>query len=330
VAPKVNNLRVVVWGLGQHSLNKILPALVAISGLELYGVCSRNKDVVTSTANKFKCKVWLDPREMLLDDNVDVVYLSTPIGLHFTHGKMILLAGKHLWCEKPLVSRLEDACTLTDMALAKSLQIAEGYMFKYHPHFQQFLQFCKQDYIGSIRSATFRFGIPPLTNPGFRTDPMLGGGAFLDVGCYPIAAALEAFAGASYSLRYSNITMMQGQGVAVDRSGRVVIEFAGGAEVNLEWGINCSYRNEVDIWGESGGIYSEMIFSKPSDYQPYFIISDQNGRKTKVLSVAENHFKRMFEYFQSLTLDITGAADELVKIRERAKLIELIKVASGI
>ncbi len=326
----MNTLRVVVWGLGKHSLNKILPALVDTPGLELYGVCSRNKDVVASAANKFRCKGSLDPRAMLFDENVDVVYLSTPIGLHFTHGEMILLAGKNLWCEKPLVSRLEDACTLTDMALAKGLQIAEGYMFKYHPHFQQLLQLCKQGCIGSIRSATFRFGVPPLTNPGFRTDPALGGGAFLDVGCYPVAAALEVFAGTSYSLRYSNITMMQGQGVAVDKSGRAIIEFAGGAEVNLEWGINCSYRNEVDIWGESGGIYSEMIFSKPSDYQPYFIISDQNGRKTKVLSVAENHFKIMFEYFRGLTLDIAGAVDELVKIRDRAKLIELIKVASGI
>lgn len=324
----MNNLRVVVWGLGQHSLNKILPALVGIPGLGLYGVCSRNKDVVASTANKFGCKGWLGPREMLFDDNVDVVYLSTPIGLHFIHGKMILLAGKHLWCEKPLVSRLEDACTLIDMAHTRSLQIAEGYMFKYHPHFQQFLQFCKQDHIGSIRSATFRFGIPPLSNPGFRTDPMLGGGAFLDVGCYPVAAALEVFAGSSYSLRYSSVTLMQG--VSVDTSGRAVIEFADGAEANLEWGINCSYRNEIDIWGEFGGIYSEMIFSKPLDYQPYFIISDQNGRKTRVPSVAENHFKIMFEYFRGLILDSTGAADELVKIRDRAKLIELIKVASGV
>ena len=206
----MNNLRVVVWGLGQHSLNKILPALVDSPGLELYGVCSRNKDVVASTANKFRCKGWLDPKAMLFDDKVDVVYLSTPIGLHFTHGKMILHAGKHLWCEKPLVSRLEDAYTLTDMALAKSLQIAEGYMFKYHPHFQQLLQFCKQSCIGSIKSATFRFGIPPLANPGFRTDSALGGGAFLDVGCYPVAAALEVFAGASYSLRYSDIKMKQG------------------------------------------------------------------------------------------------------------------------
>jgi predicted dehydrogenase len=324
----MNNLRVVLWGLGQHSLNKILPALVDSPGLELYGVCSRNKDVVASTANKFRCKGWLDPKAMLFDNKVDVVYLSTPIGLHFTHGKMILHAGKHLWCEKPLVSRLEDACTLTDMALAKSLQIAEGYMFKYHPHFQQLLQFCKQSYIGSIKSATFRFGIPPLTNPGFRTDSALGGGAFLDVGCYPVAAALEVFAGTSYSLRYSDIKMKQG--VPVDTSGRAVIEFSDGAEANLEWGINCSYRNEIDVWGEFGGIYSEMIFSKPPDYQPYFIISDQNGRKIKVFSVAENHFKIMFEYFRSLTLDTTGATDELAKIRDRAKLIELIKVASGV
>lgn len=324
----MNNLRVVVWGLGQHSLDKILPALVDTQGLRLYGVCSRNKDVVVSAANKFKCKGWLNSREMLLDENIDVVYLSTPIGLHFTHGKMILLAGKHLWCEKPLVSRLEDACILTNIALAKNLQIAEGYMFKYHPHFQQLLQFCKQSYIGSIRSATFKFGIPPLTNPGFRTDPALGGGAFLDVGCYPVAAALEVFAGTSYLLRYSEI--IKKKGVPVDTSGRAVIGFSDGAEAHLEWGINCSYRNEIDIWGECGSIYSEMIFSKPINYQPYFIISNQNGLKTKVLSVVANHFKIMFDHFRGLTLDSTGRVDEFTKIRERAVLIELIKATSAI
>ena len=74
-------LNVAVWGLGNHTKNRILPALAAIDEIKLYGVCSRNDDTVTESAEQWNCCGWHSPEEMLTHPALDVIYVSTPIGL---------------------------------------------------------------------------------------------------------------------------------------------------------------------------------------------------------------------------------------------------------
>lgn len=325
--PKMNNLRVAIWGLGPHALNKILPAIDAVPGIELYGICSRNSEVVSACSKDWGCIGWTSPDEMLVDHNVDAVYVATPIGLHFLHGEKVLLAGKHLWCEKPLGMCLKDVNALLAIARARGLQVAEGFMFKYHPHFIDLLEGISEDKIGPINSILIRFGIPTMQKPGFRLSPELGGGAFLDVGCYTIAAVLEIFSGLEYSIKYAEISAQTGS--PVDTFGRVILQFSNGAQAVLEWGINCSYRNEIDVWGALGGVYTEKIFSKPSDYEPYFIMSDSTGVKSRVNSVPENHFILMFMHFRDLIIDALGSKNEFYRISERARLMQLIKSSTN-
>ena len=101
-------MRVAVWGIGRHAVNKILPAVSAVSGLVLYGVCARNAKSVFTCSEMWKCKGWTEAASMLCDASVDIVYVATPIGLHAEHGKRVLEARKHLWCEKPLTGHLPD------------------------------------------------------------------------------------------------------------------------------------------------------------------------------------------------------------------------------
>ena len=87
-----------VWGLGNHAINRILPALASIDEVKLVGVCSRNRKVVDDCAKQWECHGWISPSEMLDCDNVDVVYIATPIGVHFSLSEQALKAGKHVWC----------------------------------------------------------------------------------------------------------------------------------------------------------------------------------------------------------------------------------------
>ena len=72
----MRSFRVAVWGLGRHAVTKILPALSRVNGLTLYGVCSRNINVVSSSAYKWNCKGWVEPTSMLCDPNVDIIYVA--------------------------------------------------------------------------------------------------------------------------------------------------------------------------------------------------------------------------------------------------------------
>ena len=86
----MKKINIVLWGIGQHSINKILPAINNCKSLNLYGLFSRNKKVLNKNKKKFDCKTWLNSNQMLKDSNIDVIYLATPIGLHFEQAKKIL------------------------------------------------------------------------------------------------------------------------------------------------------------------------------------------------------------------------------------------------
>ena len=90
----MRKINIVLWGIGQHSVKKILPAITNCKSLNLYGLFSRNKKVLNKNKKKFKCKIWPNPDQMLKDSNIDVVYISTPIGLHFEQPKKILSFNK--------------------------------------------------------------------------------------------------------------------------------------------------------------------------------------------------------------------------------------------
>lgn len=315
-------MRIAVWGLGRHAIKTILPAVSAVKGLELYGVCSRNASSVSICAAQWKCKGWTEVASMISDRNVDIIYVATPIGLHAQHGVQVLNAGKHLWCEKPLTCHLPDTLELLETARYKALSIGEGFMYLHHPQFRQLCAYISDGKFGKIRAVYCRFGIPTLEQPGFRTDPSLGGGALFDVGCYPISAIIALYPEENLHVNYANIITRDGS--AVDTDGQALITLANGVVANLEWKINCTYRNEIDIWGDKGSVYTDKIFSKRPNYIPAFHFRDIHGTETTELGAASDHFVSMLQYFRS-TIDDQGAAKaERNRIARRADVLSRI------
>ena len=315
-------LRVAVWGLGRHAINKILPAVAATGSLNLYGVCSRNENTVNSCAGKWNCKAWTDPGPMLLDPDVDIIYVATPIGLHFEHGKRVLDANKHFWCEKPLTCRLQDTLELLELSRSKGLSVCEGHMYLHHPQFRKLASYVSDGSLGSIVSIGCRFGIPRLEQASFRTDPALGGGALFDVGCYPIAAIQALFPDQAMDVSYAEVVAKHGS--VVDTDGHAIIAVSNGATAYLEWRINCAYRNEIDIWGEQGSVFSDKVFSKPADHIPVFRLRDTHGVETTQQGEAGNHFVSMLQHFRSTVSDLEASAKERSRITLRADLLHRI------
>jgi len=315
---------VAVWGLGPHAIKNILPALEVCPGINLYGVCSRNADVVSKHAAEQGCLGWSDPEEMFEDSKVDTIYVSTPIGLHASHGKSVLVAKKHLWCEKPLAATQAQVLTLVGLSRELGLTLAEGYMYLYHPQFLYLKELLDSEALGDLRNVTCRFGIPPLERPGFRNDPELGGGAFLDVGSYLISAVTALFPESTPEILFTKIDTAPGS--RVDSGGRAILRYLSGVYVTLEWGINCAYRNEIDLWGSTGSVFSERFFSKPADYVPRFRFLDLRGRESYTTCRSGNHFVSMFEEFRMRADDPVEAEKERAAIGQRASLMnEVVK-----
>ena len=109
-------INLVLWGLGRHSITKLIPAIKKSKKINLYGLFTRNKKVLRQQSKKLSCKIWNNQKSMLLDNKIDVVYLATPIGLHYKQGKEILKSGKNLWSEKSLANNYKQVKDLVKIA----------------------------------------------------------------------------------------------------------------------------------------------------------------------------------------------------------------------
>jgi len=313
---------VAVWGLGQHARKRIIPALLSMEELSLVGVCSRNKKSVDECALEWNCLGWTNHTDMLENDMVDIVYISTPIGVHANLAILALKSRKHVWCEKPLTCDYEDSEQLVELAKQGNQMLAECFMYLHHPQFHRAIEFAKGGEAGPVHFISCRFGIPFLEEPGFRYDPDLCGGALWDVATYTSSAVLELFPEQEVEVVFAEVCKKED--FPVDIEGRALLSTSNGVKVNLEWGIGLSYRNEIDIWAENGSFFTDKFFSKPEYYQPVYRLSDKNGNESLEYGEQAEQFVEMFRSFSCMLDNDKLAANERDLILQRAKVIDEI------
>ena len=318
----LNVKKIAVWGLGQHAISRILPAIREVSGLRLVGVCSRTESVVKECAENMNCHGWTNPDDMLQEQDLDIIYLATPIGLHAEQGKRVLLAGKHLWCEKPFTCDLAQSEGLIRLSRTKELTVAEGFMYLYHTQFQEIRNRIRTDQLGPIKEVSLKFGFPLLERPSFRYESRLCGGALWDVGSYSISAALNLFKNEAVVVKY--VDLRDSEHYDVDFDGTVILDFSGGARVISTWYIGTGYKNEIDIWGEKGSLYSDKIFSKVDGYTPELRCRDKYGVETINTLESMNQFVEMFNQFLLLLVSKNDAEQERKDIIQRARVMDEI------
>jgi len=242
---------------------------------------------------------------MLASGDVDAVYLATPIGLHAAQGKTVLLAGKHLWCEKSLTADLAGASELIELSRRRDLCVCEAFMYAYHPQFERMLAIVAgQRTLGRIFSITSRFSMPQLEQPGFRHSAGLGGGALLDLACYPVSLALR-LASAVEAPRVRLCSISDAAGFEVDMSGYAALEFADLTVAYLEWGFGRAYMNEVTISAENGSLHANYVFSKREGLESSIEIRDTRGTPRTELFPATDAFVNMLQAFARATEDAT-------------------------
>ena len=267
---KKNPINIAIWGLGSHAKNNLIPAILDSDQAELYGICSRNSQVVKQVSREYECSSWSGPNDMLADPLIDVIVLSTPPGLHFDQGMRVLASGKHLWCEKPLTTNLTETLKLINFSEQKNLAVCESLMYLYHPQFVELKKMISKNHLGAINIIQSNFGLPTLDNPGFRNNQSLGASCLMDVGIYPISLMLSLFDNNSIEVVTSKIIFDEESSYDISGISHLLID----SNINcfLNWSYDTAYTNQVNIWGTKNSLYSNRIFSKNKEYTPYFEI----------------------------------------------------------
>ena len=129
--------------------------------------------------------------ELAADPEVDVIYVATPHSHHREAAEICLRAGKHVLVEKPLTASPADTDHLLKLAEQLGLFCMEGMWTRCNPLLRQVAEFARDGRYGAVRHVSSSFAFPFDGPPDHRLlNPALAGGAILDLGVYPVHAAL--------------------------------------------------------------------------------------------------------------------------------------------
>ena len=243
-----------------------LTAVQESSGISCVAMYSRKKDSAKPLADKYGIdKIYTDLDEMLQDEDINFVYVASPNSLHFKHSLKALQAGKHVICEKPFTSTVDEFDILVDTAKEHHLYLFEAIVTAHMPNY---LNIRKQlPRLGTIRMVQCNFSqyssrydkflageTPNVFNPEFS------GGALSDINIYNLHYVIGLF-GKPTGIHYYANKHTNG----IDTSGVAVLEYDGFQAVC----VGCKdTRSEciTQIQGEKGFITMRSETSKCADY----------------------------------------------------------------
>lgn len=123
---------------------------------------------------------------------LDIVYIGAVNTVHYEIAIMMLDAGKHVLCDKPLCVNEGQSKALLDYAREKKLFCMEGMWSRFFPAYSHLRERIKKDDLGDIKEIKMELGFPISKVERIRMGH-LGGGTVLDLGVYNIQLALWVF-----------------------------------------------------------------------------------------------------------------------------------------
>ena len=158
-------------------------------------------------------------------DCIDAVYVASPNCCHYEQVMTLLKAGKHVLCEKPMASNLEEVQEMFAEAEKQNLILLEGMRSIYAPSFQKMIPYMET--LGTIRRATLQYCQYSSRYDNYKRGivenafkPELSNGALMDIGVYVVSCMIRLF-GAPKSIKASGVKLHNG----VDGAGTILMEY---------------------------------------------------------------------------------------------------------
>jgi predicted dehydrogenase len=181
-------LRIGILGAAGIAERAMVEPSRQLDGVRVEAIGSRDPARARALADRLEIPRAGDYDSVLDDPDVDLVYVALPPTFHAQWASRALAAGKHVLCEKPLSANGTTAAQIADAADAAGRRAFVGFHYRLHPFTQRLLEVISSGMLGETERVDIDFSIPHfVVEPGnIRLDGDLGGGAFMDVGCYAV------------------------------------------------------------------------------------------------------------------------------------------------
>ncbi len=230
-------------------------ALAATQDCELVAIADVCKSRARALALSEDVSIHADHRQMLGDERVEAVVVSTPPQFHEEIVTAALEAGKHVLCEKPMANTLDACRRMVKVSRRTGNTLATGFNHRYFPAVQFVKQTLDSGLIGEldhVRAFAGHTGLDQFSAPWMYDPSVIGGGALMDNGMhiidlvhYLLGDVVEV-----YGFATSNVWKL---GRSED-NGCAILQGASGKYATLQatWTEWKGYRFYLEAYGNKG------------------------------------------------------------------------------
>jgi len=330
------------WGiLSTADINSIMvPAIHKDERCEIVAIASRDLRKARECSEKLGIHQAYEGYDTLLADReIDAVYISLPNSMHHEWCIKAAKAGKHILCEKPLATSVDESQEMIYEAQKKSVFLQEGFMYRYHPQTLKMKELVQAKTVGKVNYlyGTFSYSYfqayreNAMTN--YRTKPEMGGGCLWDIGSYVINY-LRYLAGTEPIEVFGHSEILPGYEVEGIFCGQ--LRFPDQVLAQFECSYMQAQRCITEVYGNSGSLRIPYSYCLVWDSNEEPIVLMESGKETVVEVENANAYEHEIAHFCDCVLlgrerlipltDAVNNIKTLVALRESAKTGKVIKV----
>ena len=263
-----------VLGAANIAVEKVIPAMMRSARSRVVAIASRSEAKAIGAAKRLGIPRAYGTYEALVaDPEIDAIYNPLPNHLHVPWSIRAAEAGKHVLCEKPIALSAAEATELRAARDRTGVLIGEAFMVRTHPQWLETRRIVESGRIGQLTLVSGHFSYYRRDPSDIRSRPEFGGGALMDIGCYPVTLARWLFRAEPVEVIAQ---IERDPDFGVDRLASALMRFPTGQAT-----FSCSGQlvpfQRMEIFGTRGRIEVEIPFNAPPDRSCRIFVDDGSG-----------------------------------------------------
>lgn len=286
-------------GCGDIARKRVAPALRDSNYCELVAVSRAQASLAESFARQFAAKRWYaDWRELLADEEVDAVYVATPVHLHAEQTIAAAESGKHVLCEKPMALNAADCDRMMDACKSNNVTLGIAYYRHFYPVVRRVKEIIESGEIGTPVVAqinAFEWFDPDESNPRrwLLNKKQAGGGPMFDFGCHRIEVLLDLFGPITNLQATTSNSFFKRE---VEDVAGALFKFETGATATLTVAHSAREpQDTLDVYGSKGSLHVAML-----NEGQLRVVSEQGERSESHVPAANIHQPLIEEFAMSI------------------------------
>ncbi len=297
-------------GLGVISMQHFMPGLKDAKQSKLTGLVSGHRDKAEKQAAEYgvpTSAIYNYENFDSIRDNkaIDAVYIALPNNMHAEYTIRAAKAGKHVLCEKPMATSVDDCKAMIQACRDNNVKLMIAYRCQLEPTNLRAIQLIRDGSLGTIQAIESANGFNIRPNQWRLNKKMAGGGPLMDVGVYSLNAS-RYLTGEEPQLisAYSSVIDKDGRFSEVEENVGWTMRFPSGIVVSCNTTYGANMDGYYRIHGSKGVVNVENAFP----YQGQHLTASFNGgQKLDEPNPAKDpsQFTREGDYFSNCILNNT-------------------------